>query len=116
MRWNALLLVGMGFVTVLALLPEGEDPRKAQAEYERGFNEGYQSATRVTLTAAQGRRLGEFYFDQSNQRSAFRWFCDYDSKVDAPPASTAPERSPQRVTQLSRERHSAETLVRRRAG
>ena len=106
----------MGIVTVLALLPEGEDPQKAQAEYERGFNEGYQSATRVTLSAAEGRKLGEFYFDQSNQRSAFRWFCDLDSKVDARPASTPPEHSPQRVTQLSREGRSSETLIRRRAG
>ena len=121
MRWNLLLLAGMGFVTSLAVLPDGEPPTEALREkYDRGFNEGYQCATRLSLNAAEARNLGEFFYDNTNQRMAFRWFCDEAAAEKRREVITGsavtPEPPPRRVSQLSLDADLRNEFVPRRAG
>ena len=124
MRWNLLLGLGLGFLTSLALLPEGEMPESARkaiaTAHERGFNEGFESGTCDVLRTVELRKLGEFYFDAINQRSAFRWYCDDDPAVESPenaPASSLDlEEPPRRVTQLSLDPKSRVQSVRRPPG
>ena len=122
MRWNLLLVAGMGFVAFLAVLPEGEQPNEAlQEKYDRGFNEGYQCATRMALDAAEARHLGEYYYDANNQRASFRWFCDETEMAKRRAVITrseaVPEPPPRRVTQLTIDSDLRDELaLRRRAG
>ena len=119
MRWNLLLLAGMGLLAFLATLPEGELPTDALREkYDRGFNEGYQCATRLALNAAEARHLGEYFYDESNQRHAFRWYCDEaegEKRSAVIRSAGAQEQPTRRVSQ--RDADLADDYVpRRRAG
>lgn len=117
MRWNWLLVTGMGFLASLAVLPEGEQPNEALRErYDRGFNEGFQCATRQALSSAQARNLGEYYYDAAEQRPAFRWFCDEEAakqRQAVAPSAAVPEPPPRRMTQLSLDADLREDIPRR---
>jgi hypothetical protein len=115
--------VGVGFLVSLAVLPGGESPPPTQAdEYIRGFKEGYESASRHTRDVIVARKLGEYFYDSVNQRTAFRWFVDEDRAVevwpdDAPATSAASDEPPRRVTQLSSEGDARDkSLPPRRSG
>jgi hypothetical protein len=82
-------LCGGGLLAVLALWPLPESSPSEKAEYDRGFNEGYQLATSHGLETAQRKGVGEFYYDEGHMRMSFRWFGDA-------PERQAPN-SPQRV-------------------
>jgi hypothetical protein len=122
MRWNLVLVMGMGLLAFLAVLPESEQPTEDLREkYDRGFNEGYQCATRLALNAAESRHLGEYYYDIANQRHAFRWFCDEAEaarrREAASRSAAVSEPPPERVSQLSVDADLRDEFIpRRRAG
>ena len=121
MRWNLLLGLVLGFLTSLAFVPDGEStqatPDEIAKAHFRGFNEGYEGGVRDTFLIVELRKLGEYYYDTVNQRSAFRWYCDGDRAFFFVVFFFDEEECPRRVTSLSLDPQSqAQSIARRPAG
>jgi hypothetical protein len=65
------------FIVGLLLCCESIAPAPSEATvFDKGYNAGYQMGTEETLKVAVDKGLGEFYFNESAGREAFRWFVD----------------------------------------
>ncbi|HVW02112.1 MAG TPA: hypothetical protein VHB77_17305 [Planctomycetaceae bacterium] len=101
---------GLSGLLIVGLLLCCESIAPAPSEdfvYDRGYNAGYQSGTEDTLKVAADKGLGEFFFDESAGRQAFRWFVDEASgahsarAADAAPTTTGSSSQQQFVARRS---------------
>ena len=79
-----LLLIGAVFLAIVVLFPLPDQSQLQKADYDRGFNEGFQLGVAGQLETAQRMGAGEFYYDEERNRVAFRWYRDRDSRADRP--------------------------------
>jgi hypothetical protein len=101
------------FIVGLLLCCESIAPAPSETTvFDKGYNAGFQMGTEETLKAAVDKGLGEFYFNESTGREAFRWFVDVrqtqGASADAQPtASDSENAGHQYVAKRTLNRHGA---------